>query len=105
MSSNQLWDGVVAFSIEEGMPLTDPWIYQPNSNGPVITTKQGYLEISRDPKAAANQWTMLSIQVSKPVEGGAILQFDISYVAIQVLISSVLVQRYAIDSSLLPAPY
>ena len=78
-------DGVVAFSVTEGMPLTGVYEYQPNPNGPVITPKKGYFDVSRSAKTVSNQWTMFQIKVPKPVASGCILQFNISYSTIQVL--------------------
>jgi hypothetical protein len=78
-------EGVVSFSITDGMPLTGIYQYVPNPNGPVITAKQGYLEVSRSPQSVANQWTFFSIDVPKPVTaaGGLIFQFDVSYATVQ----------------------
>jgi hypothetical protein len=78
-------DGVVAFSITEGMPLTGVYDYQPNPDGPVITPKNGYLDVSRAPKSVANQWTKFGIKVPKPVATGLIHQFNISFSKIEVL--------------------
>ena len=87
------------------MELTSPWVYQPNVNGPVITAKQDCFTISRDPKTVANQWTMLSIQVPKPVEGGVILQFDISYSVVQVSVLFLLLKIRATQYLLFLAPH
>ena len=87
------------------MELTSPWAYQPNVNGPVITAKKDCLTISRDPMSVANQWTMLSIQVPKPVEGGVILQFDISYSVVQVCVLFLLVKMHATHYFLILAPH
>jgi hypothetical protein len=76
-------DGVVPFSVTEGMPLTGVYNYQPNPDGPVVTPKNGYFEITRAPKTAANQVTMFSITTSKPVAGGCIFQFNVRYSTIQ----------------------
>jgi hypothetical protein len=81
-------DGVVSFSITEGMPLTGIYNYEANPNGPVITPRNGHFEISRTPKSVANQWTMFSIKVPKPVDSGCVFQFDVSYSAVQVLPNS-----------------
>jgi hypothetical protein len=78
-------DGVVSFSITQGLSLTTGvYDYQANPNGPVITPKNGYLDISRAPQSAANQWTNFGIKVAKPVATGLIHQFNISYSKIDV---------------------
>ena len=78
-------DGVVPFSVTDGMPLTGVYNYTPNPDGPVVTPKNGYFEITRAPKTAANQATMFSITTSKPVAGGCVFQFNVRYNTIQVL--------------------
>ena len=79
-------DGVVGFSITSGMPLTGVYNYVPNPNGPVITARQGYLDVSRSPTTVQKQSTEFSINVPRPVsaDGGLIIQFDISYATVQV---------------------
>jgi hypothetical protein len=78
-------DGVIGFSITTGMPLTGVYHYTANPNGPVISAKQGYFDVSRSPKSVSNQWTEFYIGVPKPVtaDGGLIIQFDISYATVQ----------------------
>lgn len=71
--------GVAEFPISDDMPLRGVWKHEPNSNGPVITAKQGGLNISRSPINAANQYTYLSIQQQLQAQGGTIITFKMKY--------------------------
>jgi hypothetical protein len=79
-------DGVVSFSITTGMPLIGVYNYVPNPYGPVISARQGYLDVSRQPTTLAKQSTEFSIAVPRPVssDGGLIIDFSISYSTVKV---------------------
>jgi hypothetical protein len=98
-------DGVVAFSITQGMPLTGIYDYKPNPNGPVITPRNGFFEVSRTPKSESNQWTMFSIKVPKPVANGCIFQFNVSYSGIKVFRSDTPLEWPSSSLEILEASY
>ncbi|KAJ3556334.1 hypothetical protein NM688_g2085 [Phlebia brevispora] len=72
-------DGVIDYPIADGMDLVNVWNYTPNANGPKIVAKTGYLDISRGPSSAANQWTMFSIAHNVSITGGCAIQFEVKY--------------------------
>jgi hypothetical protein len=79
-------DGVVGFSITTGMPLVGVYNYVPSSSGAVISARQGYLDVSRQPVSVPKQTTAFSIAVPRPVssDGGVIIEFSISYSVVKV---------------------
>lgn len=77
-------DGVIDYPIADGMDLVNIWNYTPNANGPKIVAKTGYLDISRGPSSAANQWTMFAIAHNVSIAGGCAIQFEVKYDSISV---------------------
>lgn len=76
-SASTLQDGVVDYPITAGMALGGVWQYSPNTTGPIITTKQDKLSISRGPINASNQWTYLSIKHDLKAQGGTSIGFKL----------------------------
>ncbi|KAJ3538267.1 hypothetical protein NM688_g6545 [Phlebia brevispora] len=79
MSTTITKDGVIDYPITDGMSLVNVWDYVDSPNGAKIVAKSGFLDISRGPSPAENQWTMFTIAHNVSVARGAVIQFEVKY--------------------------